>query len=52
MLTYLVHTLEPVLRGHCIKGSPALSSHFFFFGGGSVELNHSGNEPVLKGHLS
>ena len=24
-----VYTVKPVLRGHCIKGSPVLSSHFF-----------------------
>ena len=24
-----VFTVKPVLRGHCIKGSPVLSSHFF-----------------------
>ena len=23
------NTVEPVSRGHCIKGSPVLSSHFF-----------------------
>ena len=23
------YTVETVLRGHCIKGSPALSSHLF-----------------------
>ena len=41
-------TVKPVLRGHCIKGSPVLSSHF----SGSLEPKYNANEPVLRGHLS
>ena len=41
-------TVEPVLRGHCVKGSPALSSHLL----GSLEPNYNADEPVLRGHLS
>ena len=32
----------------CIKGSPVLSSHNFWF----LEPKYSANEPVLRGHLS
>ena len=42
------YTVKPVLRGHCIKGSPVLSSHF----SGSLEPKYNANEPVLRGHLS
>ena len=46
-VTFII-TVKPVLRGHCIKGSPALSSHLL----GSLEPKYSANEPVLRGHLS
>ena len=40
-------TVKPVLRGPCIKGSPALNSHLFWV----PRIKYSGNEPVLCGHV-
>ena len=39
-----VSTVEHILRGHCIKGSPVSSSHLL----GSFEPKYSASEPVLR----